>query len=119
LPRVVHFEISADDPARAEKFYKDVFGWSTQNWGGPRDYRVVTTGADDEPGINGGIFKRDGPTNFVNTIEVPSLEEYVERVTAVGGKLAVPKTEIPGVGFLAYCNDTEGNVFGILEPHKG
>ncbi|HKR01746.1 MAG TPA: VOC family protein [Pyrinomonadaceae bacterium] len=116
MPRVVHFEISADEPERAVKFYENVFGWNTQKWGGPKDYWLVTTGAEEEPGINGGVFKREGPVNYVNTIEVPSVEDFAAKVTEHGGKVVVPKMAIPGVGHLVYCQDTESNVFGILQP---
>jgi predicted enzyme related to lactoylglutathione lyase len=116
MPRVIHFEVSADDPARASQFYEKVFGWNIQKWGGPREYWIISTGGDDQPGINGGIFKREGQINYVNTIDVPSVDEFVAKVTEHGGKEVVPKTTIPGVGDLVYCQDTEGNVFGILEP---
>ncbi|HEX8772261.1 MAG TPA: VOC family protein [Pyrinomonadaceae bacterium] len=116
MPRVIHFEVSADDPDRASQFYESVFGWNIQKWGGPKDYRLISTGGDDQPGINGGIFKREGQVNYVNTIDVPSVDEFVAKVTQHGGKEVVPKTTIPGVGDLVYCQDTEGNVFGILEP---
>jgi len=115
MPRVVHFEISADEPERAVKFYTDVFGWNTQKWGGPKDYWLIKTGAEEQPGINGGIFKRKGEVNFVNTIDVPSVDEFATRVKEHGGKVVVPKTAIPGVGYLIYCQDTENNVFGIMQ----
>jgi predicted enzyme related to lactoylglutathione lyase len=115
MPRVVHFEISADEPERAVKFYTDVFGWNTEKWGGPKDYWLVTTGAKDEPGINGGVFKREGPVNFVNTIDVPSVDDFAAKVTEHGGKVVVPRMAIPGVGYLIYCKDTENNVFGIMQ----
>src|SRR5436305_5798627 len=60
MSRVIHFEIQADDPDRAERFYTEVFGWATTRIGGPMDYRLVTTGPDDQPGINGAIMKRQG-----------------------------------------------------------
>lgn len=44
MARIVHFEIPADDPERAIKFYEDVFGWEVQKWEGPFDYWLVTTG---------------------------------------------------------------------------
>ncbi len=47
MPRVVHFEIYADQPERAIKFYQDVFGWNFQKWNGPYDYRLVTTGENN------------------------------------------------------------------------
>ena len=35
MPRVIHFEINADDPERAVEFYRGVFGWDITNMGGP------------------------------------------------------------------------------------
>lgn len=115
MPRVVHFEISADDTGRAVEFYRGVFGWEFRQFGGPRDYWLVTTGEYGEPGINGGVFRRDGPVNFVNTVGVSSVDEFAAKVVEHGGKVVVPKMLIPGVGHLVYCQDTEQNVFGIIE----
>ena len=113
-PRVVHFEISADEPERAVAFYSDVFGWTFRKWDGPMPYWLVETGPDTEPGINGGLFQRRGPmVGHVNTIEVPSVDEYVEKVKARGCKCVVEKMAIPGVGWLAYCEDPEGSIFGL------
>jgi predicted enzyme related to lactoylglutathione lyase len=124
MGRVVHFEIHAEDPDRAERFYTEVFGWTAQRLGGPVDYRLLTTGPDDRPGINGAILQRQGPgplggapvVGYVCTIEVASLEETQRAVPAAGGEQVVDRMEVPGVGHLAYFKDTEGNVFGALEP---
>jgi predicted enzyme related to lactoylglutathione lyase len=63
MGRVVHFEIHAADPDRAERFYRRVFDWEIRRWdGAPVDYRLITTGADGEPGINGAIVERRGST---------------------------------------------------------
>lgn len=121
MPRVVHFEIHADDPQRAVTFYGDVFGWESQAWGEEQNYWLVSTGPDDEPGINGGIVQRQEGTQgdaviaFVCTVDVSSVDEYVTRATDSGGSIAVPKMPVPGVGWLAYCKDTEGNIFGLME----
>ena len=117
MPRVVHFELGADDPERATKFYEGVFGWQTARWDGPQSYWLMTTGPEGQPGINGGIMQRDPrfPT-VVNTLDVPDVAEFSERVTAGGGKVVMPKFPVPGVGWLAYCQDTEGNTFGIIQP---
>ena len=58
MPRVVHFEIPADDLPRAVKFYADVFGWQLRKWDGPDEYWLAITGDDDQPGINGGLMKK-------------------------------------------------------------
>ena len=116
MPRVVHFEINADDPERAVKFYQEVFGWKIKKWEGPMDYWLATTGPDDQPGINGGIMKRTHPqASTQNTVDVPSVDEFTKKVTERGGKVVVPKMPVPGVGYMAYCADTEGNVFGIMQ----
>ena len=121
MPRVVHFEIHADDPQRAVAFYQDIFGWQINKWGGPEDYWLVITGPDNEPGINGAILRRPGPVNgdaviaYVCTIDVPSVDDVTAKITAHGGTIALPKMAVPQVGWLAYCKDTEGNIFGILQ----
>lgn len=117
--RVNHFEINADDPERAAQFYREVFGWQIKKWEGPIDYWLVTTGPDDKPGINGGLMKRESPQETtVNSIEVPSVDELTKKIVEKGGKVVVPKMAIPGVGYMAYCQDTEGNTFGIMEPDE-
>jgi predicted enzyme related to lactoylglutathione lyase len=118
MPRVVHFEIDAHEPERATRFYNDVFGWSIQKWDGPMEYWLIKTGEDGEMGINGGLSKRspDEPVKTVNTIGVESVDATLEKITAAGGTVAMPKMAVPGVGYLAYCVDTEGNTFGIMQP---
>jgi predicted enzyme related to lactoylglutathione lyase len=61
-------------------------------------------------------MKRQDPGQpIVNTIDVPSIDDFLAKIEKAGGRTIMPKTEIPGVGFNAYCQDTEGNVFGIFE----
>jgi len=114
--RVTHFEISVDDPERAIKFYTDAFGWEIKKWEGPMDYWLIMTGPKDQPGIDGGLMKREHPgASTTNTIDVPSVDEFISKITEAGGKIVAPKQSIPGVGYFAYCQDTEGNTFGIME----
>ena len=116
LPRVIHFEIAADNPERAVKFYQKVFGWKIEKWAGPVDYWLVTTGENKEPGINGAITeKSDYVTATTNTISVASFEDAVKKIEEAGGKQLMPKTAVPGIGYMTYCKDTEGNVFGIMQ----
>ena len=124
MGRVIHFEIHAEDVDRAERFYTGVFGWGVQRYGGPMDYRLLTTGPDDETGINGAVLKRQGPSPtpgqpvsaYTCTIQVDSIEETERAVPAAGGAQVLERMEVPEVGQLAYFTDTEGNVFGALEP---
>ena len=116
MPRVVHFELSADDPARAIMFYEKVFGWTINKWEGPIEYWLVMTGEKDQPGIDGGIMRRqESSENTVNTIDVPDVDEYIKKIEKAGGKITRPKMSVPGVGYAAYVQDTEGNTFGIMQ----
>jgi len=115
MPRVIHFEIPADEPETATGFYEEVFEWKIAKWDGPVEYWLVTTGEDDQPGINGGITRRQNQDTTCLTIDVPSVDEFAQKIVEAGGKVVVPKMPVPGVGYAAYCADTEGNVFGIME----
>jgi len=121
MPRVIHFEIHATDPERAVRFYSGAFGWSFQKYDGPMAYWLITTGSEGEPGIDGGLLQRQGPLDgegvsaYVCTIDVPDLDAAIETVTGAGATLAWPKNPIPGVGWLAYAKDPEGNLFGMLQ----
>ena len=91
MPRVSHFDIPADDPKRAQKFYKEVFGWKFKKWDGPMDYWMAKTGTK-EPGIDGGISKRmPGQIGMTNTIDVPSIEKFSKKIMENGGQLIIPQ----------------------------
>ncbi|MGZ4894306.1 MAG: VOC family protein [Halobacteriota archaeon] len=114
--RVMWFELPVDDPKRAIAFYEQVFGWTIVKWEGPFDYWEVTTGPDNEPGINGAIVPRRMPEQVTaNTVSVASVDEVTKTIEETGGKVIVPKQTVPGEGYLVYCADTEGNVFGVMQ----
>lgn len=115
MPRVVHFEIYADQPERAAKFYSDVFGWRFQRTHLPVEYWLITTGQKEQPGIDGGLARRaEGFTSTINYIDVPSVDDFMAKIAGNGGSVISPKITIPGVGYMALCRDTEGNTFGIF-----
>jgi predicted enzyme related to lactoylglutathione lyase len=46
---------------------------------------------------------------------VENLDRTIETVLSNGGSMALPKMPVPGVGWLAYCKDTEGHIFGMIQ----
>jgi len=116
MSRVIHFEIPSDNPERSVAFYGEVFGWKFEKWDGPMPYWLVSTGADGEVGINGGLKGRSHPgESTVNTVGVDSVDESLRAIERKGGKTVVPKMAVPGIGWLAYCSDPDGNTFGVLQ----
>lgn len=116
MPRAIHFDLSADNPERAARFYGELFGWKVEKWQGPTDYWLLTTGESTAPGISGGVAARVHPADTTAVIyDVPSVDAYAEKVTAAGGTIREGKRALPGVGYLVMCRDPEGNTFGILQ----
>jgi uncharacterized protein len=124
MPTVEYFQIPADNINRAREFYKKVFGWEMQKWSNSenseQEYWMFQT-KDDEgnPGLGGGLMKRQSPQHTVtNFITVSSIEEYSSKIEQLGGKIVMPKTEIPNMGFFSVFLDSENNMFGIYEDNK-
>ena len=118
----MHFEIPADDLARAKKFYSTVFEWRMNEM--PEfEYVMVGTAESDENGmpkepgsINGGMLKREDPVKSpVVTISVNSIDQTASTIEKNGGKMVRAKMPVGDMGFAAYFRDSEGNVVGLWE----
>ena len=120
MPTVVHFEIPADDLARAKKFYEDMFDWkieSTLVGDSSLEYLMIsTTDGEGKEGVGGGMMARQSPQHAAtNYIGVPSVDEYAAKVESLGGRVVMGKTLVPEHGYFACCLDPEGNAFGLWE----
>ena len=125
VPRVdhlVHFEVHADDPERALAFYQALFGWTVGS--SPGDgYWLVHATTEGQPGIDGAIVRRRGErpevgapiVGMVTTVQVADLGASLARAVELGGDVAEPTREVPGVGWVAYVHDTEANVLGLFQ----
>ncbi|HEV2428413.1 MAG TPA: VOC family protein [Thermoplasmata archaeon] len=124
---VGHFEIPADQPERARKFYSKTFGWKMNVLPG-MDYTMVSTGPVDEKGmpsapgtIGGGIGTRGGHlTHPVVTIMVEDISATEKLVEKNGGKVLQKRQAIGDgtMGFTGYFRDSEGNTVGLYEWGK-
>src|SRR3989449_9346779 len=119
---VVHFEIPANEPERAAKFYRELFGWEISRWGGApgggeaAEYwmvRIVPTDADGQPirpGVNGRLMRRMFPGQApVNYIGVARVDEFVRRAERLGAKVVASKRAVPGMGGVGPPTDTAGD----------
>ena len=124
---VGHFEIPADKPERARKFYSATFGWKMSEIPG-MDYTMVSTGPVDEKGmpkepgfIGGGIGKRGGQLKQpVVTIVVDEISDAEKTIERNGGKILQRKKAIGdgSMGHTGYFRDSEGNVVGLYQWPK-
>lgn len=122
MNRVIHFEVQADDPERAKKFYEQAFGWKisqamTKEESGMMDYWLLDTG--EGPGISGGMYRRGTSDEkfytFDDTILVKDIDQAMAAVIANGGMITREKSELKGVGWFAGAKDTEGNRFALMQ----
>jgi len=123
MPRPIHFEIHASDPARLIPFYESMFGWTFTAWGPPGMYWIVRTGDEGTPGIDGGLMPRQGATpedgqavnSFVCTVDVESVSDALARAKELGATEAVPVMAVPSVGWMCYVKDPDGNLLGMMQ----
>jgi uncharacterized protein len=104
---VTWFQIPADDPARAWRFYGEVFGWNPEEAYADRK----RFGA-----INGAIGERESEGDTPRlVIRVDDVEATARSIGKAGGKIISQPSEIPGMGmvYAVFC-DTEGNVLNIV-----
>jgi predicted enzyme related to lactoylglutathione lyase len=116
-----HFAINADNVQRAKSFYENSLGFEFNPWGPPNFYQVKNVGG----GLIGALQERrelvSGKTanTFETTLGVDDLKLTIAAIEANGGKIVMPPFHIQGVGELAYFEDTEGNVCGIMQYESG
>ena len=110
-------------PERAIDFYQKVFGWHFETgWEydtpqGRETHWNVITGDGSSSSINGGLTRREYPGQPIGIgIEVPSVDVYTDLIEKNGGKTLVAKVAIPGVAWVAFCQDSEGNSIPIYQP---
>lgn len=129
MARVVHFEIPCSDPNISQGFYANVFGWEVERYNN-QDYWQVKTGDENLPGIDGALIQKAGKKdsqdaemvsdaahaiNAVITIDVKSLDKTIEAALKNGGRVAMEKWRVEGVGYLAYIADPDGNLLGVMQ----
>ena len=125
MPTIVYFQIPSDDIERSKKFYNQLFGWKIDKSPeantpeGMENWSITTTDHNGKEALGGGMSKRQMPQQQItNFIDVKSVDEYLSKVERLGGKVVVPKTSVPGIGYYAVCLDTENNSFGIFESRE-
>jgi predicted enzyme related to lactoylglutathione lyase len=116
---VVHWEINSNNAQRLQEFYGKLFGWEI-NANNPMNYGMVNTGS--KIGANGGIGQNDPnqppPPPVTFYVQVSDLQATLDNVTALGGTVVTPPTEIPNMITFALFRDPDGNIIGLVKGEE-
>ena len=109
---LVHFELPAQDTARAKRFWSGVFDWSFNDaMMEGFDYSMVRTGENQ----GGAVYPDDGSMRGpIVYFDTDDIEASIAKVRELGGQ-ADDKQPIPGVGWFSGCKDSEGNEFSLFQ----
>ncbi len=126
MSRVIHFEIQASEPQALVDFYTALLGWSFTKWEGA-DYWLIRPAPTTSLASTAVCCRARAeaplagqPVNaFVCTAQVTSLDEALTEGSGARGLVALAKMAVPGIGWLAYIKDPDGNIVGLLEPDEG
>ena len=109
---VTHVEWSTPDPVQLTGFLSGLFGWKFDGFG--EDYFIYNPGSGVSIGVLRNTQATPGGTPNVY-IEVKSIDDVTAHALELGGQIAVPKTEIPGMGWFAFVSSPEKNLIGLHE----
>ncbi len=117
---MTHFAIHIDDIERAKNFYEQVFEWGFTSYG-PPDFLQIKADKTENGELIGALQSRtyspvkEKLIGLECTMEVDSVDNIIKRVQYSGGKILMPKTAIPYVGWIAKFLDTEGNLVCAMQ----
>lgn len=105
--------LSTSDVERAKSYYAAVCGWKDG------------TGTAGMPVMNNAegrmvcdLQKAQGvPPHWLTYVVVESLEAANERVTRLGGKVMMPRIDVPNVGSFSVIGDPTGAFLGLFLPN--
>ena len=112
MAKVVHFEIPADDTARAREFWSGMFGMEWQSYDGPVEYHMFSN--EDQQSGGGLMPRQPGQNGLVVYFPVEDIDAAREQVQQFGGS-AEDKSPVPGMGWFVHATDTEGNGFSMWQ----
>jgi uncharacterized protein len=109
-------ELGTQDVGGAERFYDDVFGWTTSDMGEEYGgYKILNLG---EKGVGGLMKMPDAsiPSMWAPYIATDDVDATVSKAQELGGSTVIEAMDIPAVGRIAVVKDPVGAVFGVLKP---
>ena len=125
--KIIWRDLLTNDPAASQKFYGELFGWEFESVGTASNLKSDSSytlirhngkligGMIDTLALNG---RRD-ISQWIVLMSVEDIDASVEAVTASGGKIMTPPTDLQSRGRIAVIRDVEGALLGLLETRDG
>jgi uncharacterized protein len=114
MSKIVHFEVPASDTSRAKEFWGSLFGLQFQAYEGPVEYHMFQN--DDQTG--GAVYpQQEGEQGLITYFSVDDIDAARSKIQELGGK-AEDKAPVPGMGWYARAEDTEGNAFSLWQTDE-
>jgi predicted enzyme related to lactoylglutathione lyase len=120
----IWYELLTSDADAAGDFYGKVVGWTSTSSGQPgMDYRFFSSGdgSDTKDGVGGymaitpEMAEGGARPAWVGYIGVDDVDGTVTKLTAAGGAVLMPATDLEGVGRMAMVTDPQGAPFYVMK----
>jgi predicted enzyme related to lactoylglutathione lyase len=120
--QLAHFSINVNDMDRAQHFYGGVFGWKFHAYGPPGFFMMELVSPDAKPVPQ--VASMQGRREIVAgtkmhgpecTVAVSDIDETIEKIVSLGGKIVMQKCTLPSIGHLVFFQDPEDNILGAMQ----
>jgi predicted enzyme related to lactoylglutathione lyase len=119
--RFVWFDLMSTDREASLTFFRDLLGWTTAAPGGGSSGAYLTLVAGNVP-FGGAVHmstEEGHPSHFIGYVACDDVDDVAARVPGLGGAVAFPPMDIPGVGRLAVLSDPMGAPFSAMTSLPG
>jgi len=125
--KIIWRDLLTNDPAASQQFYGELFGWTFESIGAASnldsdsDYTLIRHNGEliggmiDTISLNG----RADISQWIISMSVEDIDARIKTVTASGGKVMTPPTDLQDRGRIAVISDAEGALIGLLETRDG
>jgi predicted enzyme related to lactoylglutathione lyase len=113
-------DLSTPDPARAGKFYSDLFGWKLEKGDkDPSGYLHIKNGEHFIGGIPAAVHRPpNAPAHWMIYFQVGDVAAATAKATKLGAKILMPPQDMEGVGTWSIIGDPQGAVFAIFKSAR-
>ncbi len=118
--KVIWHDLVTEDPAAAQRFYGDLFGWTFKAVPG-MDYSIITHRGQAIGGmVDARVFEQKGRiSQWVMALSVADMDAAVAKIKSAGGTILGGPSDTGDRGELALAKDPQGANFALLETRDG